>query len=138
MPAAFCPDDEQRRTVEAMISYGIPQVDIARVIGIDPDTLRKHFREEIDTGVARANTRVAAFLFEQATGQRGDGSAAVTAAIFWAKTRMRWKETAITEIDLRPGELSVEERHERSRRLLDAVFDEVVTTQKPGAPNADG
>ena len=75
MPAAFCPGDEQRRTVEAMISYGIPQVDIARVIGIDPDTLRKHFREEIDTGAARANTRVAAFLFEQATGQRGDGCA---------------------------------------------------------------
>jgi len=90
MPAAFCPDDEQRRTVEAMISYGIPQVDIARVIGIDDDTLRKHFREEIDTGAARANARVAAFLFEQATGQRGDGGAAVT-TIFRnpAKARLR-------------------------------------------------
>ena len=31
----------------------------------------------------------------------------------------------------------ISERHERSRRLLDAVFDEVDTTQKPGAPNAD-
>ena len=31
----------------------------------------------------------------------------------------------------------ISERHERSRRLLDAVFDEVVATQKPGAPNAD-
>src|SRR6478609_2205365 len=52
----------------------------------------KHFREELDTGAAKANTRVAEFLFEQATGQRGDGSAAVTAAIFWLKTRARWKE----------------------------------------------
>ena len=77
MPARFCPSDEQRRTVEAMVGYGIPQVDIARVVGINDDTLRKHFREEIDTGAARANARVAAFLFEQATGQRGDGSAAV-------------------------------------------------------------
>jgi hypothetical protein len=30
----------------------IPQVDIARVVGIDDDTLRKHFREAIDTGSA--------------------------------------------------------------------------------------
>ena len=126
MPSAFCPTDEQRRTVEAMVSYGIPQVDIARVIGmgIDDDTLRKHFREEIDTGAARANTRVAQFLFEQATGLRGDGSAAVTAAIFWAKTRMRWKETAITEVELRRGELTLDERRERALQHLNEVFAE--------------
>jgi hypothetical protein len=97
MPAAFCPSEEQRRTVEAMTSFGVPQVDIARVIGIDGDTLRKHFREEIDTGAAKANAKVGEFLFRQATGQCGDGSAAVTAAIFWAKTRMRWKETRVNE-----------------------------------------
>jgi hypothetical protein len=68
MSAAFCPTDEQRRTVDAMVSYGILQVDIARVIGIDPDTLRKHFREEIDTGASRANARVGQYLFEHATG----------------------------------------------------------------------
>jgi hypothetical protein len=134
MPSAFCPTDEQRRTVEAMVSYGIPQVDIARVIGmgIDDDTLRKHFREEIDTGAARANTRVAQFLFEQATGQRGDGSAAVTAAIFWAKTRMRWKETAITEVELRRGELTLDERRERALQHLNEVFAE------PPKPNGVG
>jgi len=136
-PGDLSAEHEQRRTVEAMISYGIPQVDIARVIGIDPDTLRKHFREEIDTGAARANSRVAAFLFEQATGQRGDGGAAVTAAIFWAKTRMRWKETAITEIELRQKkELSPEERAKRARQLLDEVFAEV-TAEKAGADTAN-
>ena len=31
----------------------------------------------------------------------------------------------------------ISERHERSRRLLDEVFNEIVTTQKPGAPDAD-
>ena len=31
----------------------------------------------------------------------------------------------------------ISERHERSRRLLDEVLNEIVTTQKPGAPNAD-
>src|SRR5829696_6786822 len=94
---SFSPTDEQRRIVEAMTGYGIPQQDIARVIGIHEESLRKYFREELDTGTAKANTRVAEFLFEQASGQRGDGSAAVTAAIFWMKTRARWKETIATE-----------------------------------------
>src|SRR5215216_4237130 len=92
---SFRPSDEQRRMVEAMTGYGIPQQDIARVIGIHEESLRKHFRQELDTGVAKANARVAEFLFEQATGQRGEGS--VTAAIFWLKTRARWKETIATE-----------------------------------------
>ena len=122
MSAAFCPTDEQRRTVEAMVSFGIPQADLARVIGIDPDTLRKHFREEIDTGAARANARVAQYLFEHATGQRGDGSASVTAAIFWAKTRLRWKETIINEVELRPGELTAAEKSARALKHLDDVF----------------
>ena len=128
MPARFCPSDEQRRTVEAMVSYGIPQADIARVVGINDDTLRKHFREEIDTGVARANTRVAQYLFEQATGQRGDSGAAVTAAIFWAKTRMRWKETLVNEHAgrIETHERSAEERAADARRLMDEVFGEVM------------
>ena len=77
-------------------------------------------------------------MFEQATGQRGDGGAAVTAAIFWAKTRMRWKETAINEIELRQkNELSPEERAKRARQLLDDVFAEV-TAEKAGADTANG
>ena len=129
MPARFCPSDEQRRTVEAMVSYGIPQLDIARVVGIDDDTLRKHFREEIDTGAARANARVAAFLFEQATGQRGDGSPAVTSAIFWLKTRARWKETVVSEHagTIGVGQATPEERAAAAVRLIDETFGAIAT-----------
>jgi hypothetical protein len=129
MPARFCPSDEQRRSVEAMVSYGIPQLDIARVVGIDDDTLRKHFREEIDTGAARANARVAAFLFEQATGQRGDGSAAVTSAIFWLKTRARWKETVVNEHagTIGVGQATPEERAAAAVRLIDETFGAVAS-----------
>jgi len=41
---SFRPTDEHRRMVEAMTGYGIPQKDIARVIGIHEESLRKHFR----------------------------------------------------------------------------------------------
>jgi hypothetical protein len=134
MPARFCPTDEQRRTVEEMVSYGIPQVDIARVVGIDDDTLRKYFREEIDTGAARSNARVAAFLFEQATGQRGEGSAAVTSAIFCSKTRMRWKESVVNEHagKIGVGQATPEERAAAAVRLIDETFGAVVARGNDG------
>src|SRR5262245_13594749 len=83
---AHQPDPAQRRQVEAMAAYGIPEIDIARVIGIDPKTLRKCYREELDLGTTKANAQVAGFLFNSA--KNGN----VTAQIFWLKTRARWKE----------------------------------------------
>jgi hypothetical protein len=85
------PTDEQRRNVEAMTGYGIPEADIARVIGIDPKTLSLHYRDELDLGRAKANTKVADNLFKIAT---GSGREAVTAAIFWLKVRAGWSEYA--------------------------------------------
>ena len=57
---------------------------MTRVVGIDAKTLRKHYRDELDTGHIKATAKVAEFLFRKAT---TDGSQAVTAAIFWLKTR---------------------------------------------------
>jgi hypothetical protein len=124
----FRPTDEQRRMVEAMTGYGIPQKDIARVIGIHEESLRKHFREQLDTGSAKANARVAEFLFEHATGQRGEGS--VTAAIFWLKTRARWKETTSTEhsgpdgkpIEIVDPKAEVARRQAATQAILDEAF----------------
>ena len=78
-----------------MAAYGIPEADIATVVGIDPKTLRKHYRTELDTGQIRANSKVAENLYRKAT---GDGRESVIAAIFWLKTRARWKETSVHEI----------------------------------------
>ena len=85
---AHNPDPAQRKQVEAMAVYGIPSAEIARVIGIDPKTLRKCYREELDLGETKANAQVAGFLFNAA--RNGN----VTAQIFWLKTRARWKEPA--------------------------------------------
>ena len=89
------PDSTTRRQVEAMAAYGVPEADIARVVGIDPKTLRKHYRDELDTGQIKANSKVAESLFRKAT---GEGPQSVTAAIFWLKTRARWKETVVSEV----------------------------------------
>ena len=78
-----------------MAGFGVPESDIAGVIGIDPKTLRKHYRGELDHGHVKANVRVAENLYRKAT---GDGREAVIAAIFWLKTRARWRETNVHEI----------------------------------------
>ena len=97
------PDPGLRRQVEAMAAYGIPEPDISRVVGIDPKTLRKYYRDELDLGAVKANAQVAGFLFNSA--RNGN----VTAQIFWLKTRGRWKEmpsehhhqAAVANVDVR-------------------------------------
>ena len=85
--SAHRPDPSQRRQVEALAAYGIPEVDISGVVGIDPKTLRKYYRDELNLGETKANAQVAGFLFNAAkTGN-------VTAQIFWPKTRAKWRET---------------------------------------------
>jgi hypothetical protein len=84
------PDPLQRRQVEAMAAFGVPELNIARVVGIDAKTLRKHYREELDTGQTKATAKVAESLFRKAT---SEGPQSVTAAIFWLKTRGGWRET---------------------------------------------
>jgi len=83
-----------RRQVEAMAGFGIPEVDVARVLAIDPKTLRRHYRKELDTGHVRANAKVAENLYRKAT---GEGREAVLAAIFWLKARGGWKETSVQQ-----------------------------------------
>ena len=94
------PTDQQRKIVKAMSAYGIPQDDIAKVIGIHDETLRIHYRHELDVANAEACAKVAENLFRKAI---GDGRESVTAAIFWMKTRGRWKETSGVELTGKDG-----------------------------------
>lgn len=122
------PEPSQRRQVEAMAGYGVPEANIARVLGIDPKTLRKHYREELDTGHIFANARVAESLFRKAT---GDGRQAVTAAIFWLKTRAGWKETSVQELSARVEAPPVIELASPRGRLL-AELERLAQTQSGG------
>lgn len=91
----FQPTGEQRRTVEAMAAYGVREEEIARTVGeagIDPKTLRKHFRRELDIGATKANSTVAQTLYKLATSGKHVG-----ATIFWLKSRAGWKETNVVQ-----------------------------------------
>ena len=115
---AHTPEAAGRQQVEAMAAYGIPEADIARVMEIDPKTLRRHYRSELDTGHIKANSRMAENLYKKAM---GDGPQAVTATIFWLKTRARWKEATINEITVTNDPLTsfLNEVAARGRRIHD-------------------
>jgi hypothetical protein len=83
----YDPTAEQRRTVKTMSGFGVPHADIAAFLDIDPKTLRKHFRVELDGGMTEANAKVAQSLFQMATQGKN-----VAAAIFWMKARAGWRD----------------------------------------------
>lgn len=90
-PKKHEPTSEQRTIVQMGAALGLPQVEIAREIGISDESLRKYYRDELDQGMFKANMKVGGALFNKAIG--GD----TTAMIFWAKTRMGWSEKQIHE-----------------------------------------
>ena len=79
-----------------MAGYGVPETEIAGLLGIDPKTLRKYYRGELDHGHTKANVKVAENLYIKAT---GEGRESVTAAIFWLKCRAGWKEVNAHDIE---------------------------------------
>ena len=81
------PTKATRDTVSLHVLAGTRQDVIADVLGIDPKTLRKHYRKELDQAMAKANAKIGGALYNKALG--GDTSA----LIFWAKTRMGFRET---------------------------------------------
>ena len=88
------PSESDRATVEAMAAAGIAQDTIARCIGargIDEKTLRRHFRQELDTAVAKSNALVATQVLNAA--QRGEA----WACCFWLKCRAGWRERSAIE-----------------------------------------
>lgn len=96
-PKPHEPTDKTRSEVSALASFGVPQEDIAAYIGISKPTLAKHYPDELSFSSIKANATVGKYLFSLASGQalkngatHGDCKAA---AMFWAKTRMGWRET---------------------------------------------
>lgn len=99
----FQPTDEQRRYVEQFAAFGIPIEQMVHLVTgsngkrISENTLRKYFRNELETGTVKANAKIARTLFEKASA--GD----TASMIFWLKTRARWRESSAVEVTGKDG-----------------------------------
>lgn len=81
------PTRTSKAEVRALAQFGVIESEIAKYIGIDAKTLRKHYREELDKAHIKANVKVANSLFTCATKKEN-----VSAQIFWLKVRAGWSE----------------------------------------------
>jgi hypothetical protein len=113
--------EESIKTVEALSIAGVPQKIISQILKISEPTLRKHFRNELDTSKARANAVISQALFKNA--KNGN----VAAQIFWLKTQAGWRETNHYELTGKDGEKLFDE----PKQLIEIrrVFDEINFTE---------
>jgi hypothetical protein len=91
----YVPNDKDRRIVEAM-ARSCTHDQIARALDISDETMRKYYRRELDTAKDAVDAAVGQCLIFQAVGgPEQDWTKAIPAStIFYAKTRMGWKEPA--------------------------------------------
>jgi len=83
------PTEKDRKQVTLMAGIGLTHDQIAKVVGVSDETLRKYYDKELETAAAMMNAQVAQNLFSIATSK---ASGCVPAAIFWMKTRAGWRE----------------------------------------------
>jgi Asp-tRNA(Asn)/Glu-tRNA(Gln) amidotransferase A subunit family amidase len=95
---------EYQDTAKRLSALGVTHEDIALRLKISADTLTKYYQIELDEGRIDANSAIAGTLFQQAK----NGNTA--AAIFWLKTRAKWKEVSSHEITGKDGG-PIEERY---------------------------
>jgi hypothetical protein len=131
----FRPTDQQRAKVRAMAAVGVPQDQIALAVRIDAKTLRKHFREELDTAAAEANAQVAGRLFKLAM----EGNP--IACIYWTKARMGWVDRKEVNHTHNIGPMMT---HEERLAMLEQdpdeppVIDGEATEEDDETPGSDG
>ena len=89
------PTDQSRNMVLEAVGMGMEQTMISKLLDIAPKTLRKFYRDELDTGVARANMTVAKSLYGRAISGKD-----TIASIFMLKARAGGKEAASQEAAL--------------------------------------
>lgn len=90
--------EESRKTVENASGLGIPQEQIAVLLGISDKTLRRKYKKELGGGAAKFNVEVGIAAAKRIRA----GSDAMI--IFWLKTRMGFKEDRSVELKTPPGQ----------------------------------
>lgn len=89
------PTAKDREYVKGLCGLGVPDYEIAKMVGVSMPTLRKYYWQELETGHLITNSNVAKTLYKVATDPTNPKC--VTAAIFWLKARAGWREAQAVE-----------------------------------------
>jgi hypothetical protein len=88
------PNDLSRQAIRNMSACGITQDEIAKYFGINAMTLRKHYREELDTALIEKKTKLMGQAFKRAM---ADDKPSDAVLIFLLKTLCGMRETGPVE-----------------------------------------
>ena len=97
------PTEKDRKMVEAMASYGVPQDEIALVLGLSTVTLRRRYGDVLRVAAIKANAKMAESLFAQGLGKE---PRALGAQCFWLKCRAGWTEAKAPPTEASAGYVS--------------------------------
>ena len=131
MTAKHKKTEETTGQVKALATFGVSQEDICTFIGVSLPTLHKHYRQELDEASAKGKVAVTKFLFHAASGKAIDEGAAYSdclrAAMFYAKTRMGWRETQ--HIDHTSADGSMTPKGLDASKLSDTALQELINAR---------
>lgn len=94
---------------QTLAGYGVPRKAIAKSIGIDPDTLNRHYQEDLESGDAIGLAQIGKSLFDQGVGRpaeyddqgrmiREELKPDKSVSIFLGKVRLGFQETSRHEL----------------------------------------
>jgi hypothetical protein len=129
----FAPTQDQRYQVKLMKALGIPEDRICRTITnprpqkpVAPMTLARAFAAELESGATEFHALVGNFILCAILGKKPalgepikSEQVRMTAAIFFAKTKMGWKETVVNEQANKDGKPFLVD--DARQRLIDEV-----------------
>jgi hypothetical protein len=87
------PTPQTRNLVQLAMLNDMTHKQAAKLVGINEETLRRRYPDELEHGKARLLSMVAANLYRIAQ-QQGDLKAALTASIFVLKSKGGWNDRA--------------------------------------------
>lgn len=111
------PTDRTRERVTDLAIAGIPQYMIANIIGIDDDTLKKHYKRELECSEPEAVERVASTVVMQAINGNEKSQALYLktkgAKYGWVEKQIIEQQGAEDTQALREKIAELEKKHER-------------------------
>lgn len=132
---AWQPSPAERTLVEHYVALGYTQEQVAQLMGKTIKALQRHCRRELSLGALVVNAKVGGKLYQKA--MNGD----TAALIFWAKTRLGWKETRINEhsgVDGAPIPMSFDLSGLTDEQLAQLESIRLALTQSGVDPGGDG
>lgn len=107
-----------------MTGCGSPQEEIALVLGISPKTLRKHYPDELKTGLAVAHSNARKALYHGGVNEK-----IPALLIFYCKTQLGMSEKQVMELTGKDGGPVQVETEQKATEALTHIMGQITAAK---------